>query len=76
MSEPPFPSGQAVKDRYPEIPWTAIAGFRNRLVHGYTEVKAELVWEVIAQYLAPLHEVARDELLRLRRELDRDKGSD
>lgn len=29
---------QAVKDRYPEITWTAIAGFRNRLVHGYTEV--------------------------------------
>ena len=47
-----------------------------RLVHGYTEVKAERVWEVIAQYLGPLHDVAREELLQLTREIDRDKGLD
>lgn len=31
----------ALKDRHPEIPWAAISGFRNRLVHGYTEVRSE-----------------------------------
>ncbi len=76
LSESASLLSQAVKDRHPEIPWAAIAGFRNRLVHGYTEVKAERVWEVIAQYLGPLHDVAREELLQLRRELDRDTGLD
>ena len=45
-------------------------------MHGYTDVKAERVWEVIAQYLAPLHDVAGEELLQLTREIDRDKGLD
>ena len=47
LSESASLLSQAVKDRHPEIPWAAIAGFRNRLVHGYTEVRAERVWEVI-----------------------------
>ncbi len=76
LSESASLLSKAVKDRNPEIPWAAIAGFRNRLVHGYTDVKAERVWEVIAQYLAPLHDVAREELLQLTREIDRDKGLD
>lgn len=76
LSESASLLSKAVKDRHPEIPWAAIAGFRNRLVHGYTDVKAERVWEVIAQYLAPLHDVAREELLQLTREIDRDKGLD
>lgn len=76
LSESASLLSQAVKDRHLEIPWAAIAGFRNRLVHGYTEVKAERVWEVIAQYLGPLHDVAREELLQLRRELGQDEGLD
>ncbi len=39
-------------------------------------MKAECVWEVIAQYLAPLQDVAREELCRLRRERGRDEGLD
>ncbi len=74
LSESASLLSQSVKDRHPEIPWAAIAGFRNRLVHGYTEVKAERVWEVIAQYLGPLQDVAREELLQLQRERDQDKG--
>lgn len=76
LSESASLLSQAVKDRHPEIPWAAIAGFRNRLVHGYTEVRAERVWEVIAQNLGPLDEVAREELLELRRERGRDEGLD
>ena len=68
LSESASLLSQAVKDRH--------AGFRNRLVHGYTEVRAERVWEVIAQNLGPLDEVAREELLELRRERGRDEGLD
>lgn len=65
-----------MKARHPEIPWAAIAGFRNRLVHGCTEVKAERVWEVVASKLEPLDDVARNELIHLRRQLDRDRELD
>lgn len=28
----------------PGIPWNAIAGMRNRLVHGYFDIDTEIVW--------------------------------
>jgi len=31
----------------PEIPWSAIVGMRNRLVHAYFDVDTELVWKTI-----------------------------
>lgn len=65
----------ALKDRHPEIPWVAISGFRNRLVHGYTEVRSERVWEVIAQHLAPLEDVVREELRGLRHHLGGDPAA-
>ncbi len=27
------------------IPWTAIVGMRNRLIHGYFDIDTELVWK-------------------------------
>jgi uncharacterized protein with HEPN domain len=45
-------------------------------VHGYTEVNAGRVWEVIARNLGPLDEIAREELVRLRHEIDRGRGLD
>ena len=30
--------GLATRDQHPEIPWLAIAGMRNRLIHGYDQV--------------------------------------
>lgn len=36
----------------PEIP--RIIGLRNRLIHGYDAVDAELVWDVVATKVSPL----------------------
>jgi uncharacterized protein with HEPN domain len=33
----------AVRGDYPEIPWDAIAGMRDRLVHDYTNVDVEIL---------------------------------
>ena len=33
------------RDERPEVPWSAIVGMRNRLVHAYFDVDTELVWK-------------------------------
>jgi uncharacterized protein with HEPN domain len=35
------------RDSHPEIPWQAIIGMRNRLVHEYFDIIPERVWEVV-----------------------------
>jgi uncharacterized protein with HEPN domain len=32
---------------HPEIPWAAIAGMRNHLVHGYFAVDVDLLWVAV-----------------------------
>lgn len=43
-----------VQARYPEIPWSAIVGLRNRLIHGYDSVDLDIVWQIVQEDLAPL----------------------
>jgi uncharacterized protein with HEPN domain len=38
----------ATQAAQPEIPWREITGMRHRLIHGYAEVRLDLVWAVIA----------------------------
>jgi len=38
----------------PQIPWRAIAGTRDRLVHAYFDVDLEQLWQIVAVDLPPL----------------------
>jgi len=38
----------------PEIPWAAIIGMRNNLIHGYNEVNYKLVWGTVQKDLKEL----------------------
>lgn len=53
-----------LKRRHPEIPWTRIAGFRNRIVQAYMDVDPELIWSVIQDELPALARLANSELRR------------
>lgn len=44
----------AVKESEPNIPWRAIGGFRNVLVHGYLGIDMEAVWSVVVKDLPSL----------------------
>lgn len=55
--------GEAVKHLTPEtrakradIPWTAVAGMRDRLIHDYFRVDLNIAWDVVAKDLAPLRD--------------------
>ena len=41
----------------PGIPWKAVVGMRNRLIHAYFEVDRDSVWEVLRDDLGPLLQV-------------------
>lgn len=40
----------------PEIPWREVIGMRNHIAHGYFDINADLVWDVVHNDLAPLLE--------------------
>lgn len=50
-----------LKARHPQIDWRKIADFRNRLAHGYTELRLDLVWEAIVNDLPGLKTVIEQE---------------
>jgi uncharacterized protein with HEPN domain len=45
---------QEVRDRYPDVPWRAMAGIRDKLIHDYTSVNLMIVWKTIAEDLPGL----------------------
>jgi uncharacterized protein with HEPN domain len=42
------------QNRFPTIPWRAIIGTRNRLIHGYDQINLDILWAVISDDLPPL----------------------
>jgi uncharacterized protein with HEPN domain len=38
----------------PSIPWTAIVSMRNRLIHGYFDIDADLVWKTVTEEIPEL----------------------
>lgn len=49
------------REAHPEIPWKRIVGLRNRLIHDYTHVDLDRVWEVVTVHVPDL--IARIEPL-------------
>lgn len=39
---------------HPEVPWKAIVGMRNKIVHDYMGVDEDLLWDTVTRELPPL----------------------
>ena len=45
---------QDVRQKYSEVPWRAMAGIRDKLIHDYTSVNLEIVWKTVVEDLPQL----------------------
>lgn len=43
-----------VRRRYPEIPWRPVAGTRDKLIHVFFDVNADLLWSTVEDDLPVL----------------------
>jgi uncharacterized protein with HEPN domain len=41
-------------NEHPEIPWQDIRGMRNRMIHGYRNIKLDKVWDTVQHSLPEL----------------------
>ncbi len=55
----------SIRKKYPRIPWTEIAGMRDKLMHHYFGVDLNTVWKVI-----------KDDLPHLKREIQNIKNKE
>lgn len=53
---------------YPQIPWRAIVGMRNRIVHAYFDIDLDVVWQVITNDLPGLLELTNHAIQQLKAE--------
>lgn len=52
----------------PQIPWHQVFGLRNRIAHGYFDIDIDIISEVIAHDLRPLHEATSFFITLLRKQ--------
>jgi|SRR5208337_457193 len=44
------------RQAHPAIPWGEVIGVRNRIIHGYNNVKLDVIWDIAAEKIHPLLE--------------------
>ncbi len=45
---------EAVRLRYPDVPWKRMTGMRDKLIHEYSGVDLEIIWGVVKTELPPV----------------------
>ena len=71
IGEASYMLSKAFVAAYPQIAWQDIQDMRHHLVHGYFQVDASIIWDVIRNDLAPL----RDQVAHLLETIDWDEWS-
>ncbi len=54
-----------LKDKFNEVNWHRIRGFRNRIVHDYMGVDLEIIWQIIEKNLDELQKQIEEIINRM-----------
>lgn len=65
MSESTTRLSDELQDKYPEVKWFKIRGFRNVLIHDYLGMDLERVWNIIKNDLPKLKAAVEKMLARI-----------
>jgi len=53
-----------LRNEYPDVPWRAVTGMRDWLIHGYFGIDYEIVWDVYEKHIPVLSITIGDMLAR------------
>ena len=45
--------------KYPDVPWKAVKGIRDRIAHGYFEIDADIIYDTVKGNLTDLLKATR-----------------
>ena len=57
----------ALKQKYPKIPWQKVKDFRNVVIHKYRTVDVDILWDIIENKLGALTKKAKEVLIQEKR---------
>jgi uncharacterized protein with HEPN domain len=43
-----------VRDEYNDVPWSEMAGMRDKLIHGYADIDLRIVWQTVEEEIPVL----------------------
>lgn len=46
-----------IRDKNPQIPWRQIIGTRNKLIHGYSGLDDQIIWDIVSNEIPKLAEL-------------------
>lgn len=54
-----------VREAFDDVPWSEMAGMRDKLIHGYATIELEIIWETVEAEIPQV----RQRMQTVRREL-------
>jgi len=49
-----------IKSKYSQIPWRAIAGTRDKLIHDYFGIDYDIVWDIVSNEIPDLKSIVKE----------------
>ncbi|NOH04476.1 MAG: DUF86 domain-containing protein [Chloroflexi bacterium] len=40
-----------MQEKHPQLPWQAMKGTRNRIIHEYDSIELDIIWDIVEQDL-------------------------
>jgi uncharacterized protein with HEPN domain len=60
---------EETRQQYPDLPWKRMAGMRDRLIHSYFGVDANIVWETATKLIPELLPLVNDVIVEEERNM-------